>query len=407
MRSEGNPPMKSKLIFTMVLVLLATWLLPGCKLFTQEVSLPGTHWTLVSLNGHELLPDSAISAAFKAGELIPLYIFGRAGCNDYSSPVELDEERSDALHPTDVRVATDRSCLSPGLLEQEGEYLAALRSGRTYEISRSRLAMKNQAGQVVLEFRIDTPSQVDALAGTRWNLETLNGHALIPGRSITIAFEEGGPYRISGSAGCNTYRWFTIELANGQIIWLILPNIGGTVTEDYCVGPVEGVMEQEREYLETLRNVTTYKVSDGRLELKNQAGEVVLVFREEPKSVNAPVLNNVWLLETLNGQAVIPGSQITATFEEEFLKSRLKVSGNAGCNAYAYMIELEQEPLAISTRIPDARGYRYAIECAGLMEQEEAYIAALLSVASYEVSVERLELKNQAGEVVLVFRSGE
>lgn len=270
--------MRSKTFAALVLVLLGAWLLPGCKLFTEEVSLPGTYWTLVSLNGHELLPDSVISAAFKTSDMIPIYLFGRAGCNDYSSPVELDEERSGALHIPDVKAATVRSC-HPDLLEQENEYLAALRNVRAYEISKSRVAMKNQGGQVVLEFRIDTPSQVDALAGTRWNLETLNGHALIPGRSITIAFEEGGPYRISGSAGCNTYRWFTIELANGQIIWLILPNIGGMVTEDYCVGPVEGVMEQEREYLETLRNVTTYKVSDSRLELKNQAGEVVLVFR--------------------------------------------------------------------------------------------------------------------------------
>jgi heat shock protein HslJ len=398
--------MKSKIIVTMVVVILGAWLLPGCKLFTQDISLPGTYWTLEALNSHDLLPDSAISAGFKAGEAIPLYIFGRAGCNDYSSPVELDEERSGTLHPTDVRVATNRSCLSPGLLDQEGEYLAALRSVRAYEISKSRLAMKNQAGQVVLEFRRDTPSEVDALAGTRWNLETLNGHAMISDSRITATFSENGPGGMGGSAGCNSYGML-FELVDSQIVRLRFLNIVGLVTDDYCVGPVEGVMEQEREYLETLRSVMTYEISDGRLELKNQAGEVVLVFREEPKSVNAPVLNNVWLLETLNGLAVIQDSQITATFNEEFLKSRLKVSGSAGCNTYAYMIELEQEPLAISTRIPDARGYRYAIECAGLMEQEEAYIATLLSVASYEVSDHRLELKNQTGEVVLVFRSGE
>jgi hypothetical protein len=41
------------------------------------------------------------------------------------------------------------------------------------------------------------------------------------------------------------------------------------------------------------------------------------------------------------------------------------------------------------------------------MEQEEEYIATLLSVASYKVSDGRLELENQAGEVVLVFVSGE
>jgi heat shock protein HslJ len=399
--------MRSKIIATMVVVILGAWLLPGCKLFTEEVSLPGSYWTLVSLNSHELLPDSIISVAFKTSELIPIYLFGRMGCNDYSSPVELDEERSGALHPTDVRVATNRSCLSPGLLEQEGEYLAALRSIRAYEISRSRLAMKNQAGQVVLEFRRDTVGGDDTLPGTRWNLETLNGHALIPNRAIWVAIVEGGTgFFLSGHAGCNTYGSH-VELVDGQIIRLSLPDIVGVVTDAACIE--HDLMEQERKYLDALYGITAYEISDGRLELKNQAGEVVLVFHKDPKSIDPALLNKVWLLETLNDQPVIPDSRIIAAFDEELFFRRLKVSGNAGCNAYAYVIELRQEPLAFSTRVPDARGYGYApfSECAGLMEQEEEYIAALLSVASYEVSDERLELENQAGEVVLVFVSGE
>jgi heat shock protein HslJ len=270
--------MKSKILATLVLVLLGAWLLPGCKLFTEEVSLPGTYWTLVSLNGHDLIPDSAISAAFKTGEAIPLYVFGRTGCNDYSSPVELDEEHGNALQLTDVIGATGRSCLPPDLLKQESEYLSALRSARAYEVSRSRLAMENQAGQVVLEFRRDTPSEVDALAGTRWNLETLNGHAMISDSRITATFSENGPGGMGGSAGCNSYGML-FELVDSQIVRLRFLNIVGLVTDDYCVGPVEGVMEQEREYLETLRSVMTYEISDGRLKLKNQAGEVLLVFR--------------------------------------------------------------------------------------------------------------------------------
>jgi heat shock protein HslJ len=311
-------------------------------------------------------------------------------------------------------VATNRSCLSPGLLEQEGEYLVALRSIRAYEISKSRLAMKNQAGQVVLEFRRETPSEVDALAGTRWLLETLNGHALIPDSRITLTFGENGPGGMGGSAGCNSYGML-FELVDSRIVRLRFLNIVGLVTDLLCLRQDlmadEDLMEQEREYLATLDSVMTYEISDGRLELKNQAGEVVLVFHKDPESIDPALLDRSWLLETLNGRAVIPDSQITATFDEALVLRgyQWKTSGNAGCNKYAYLIELEQEPLAFSTRIPDARGYGYApfIECAGLMEQEEEYIATLLSVASYEVSDDRLELKNQAGEVVLVFRSGE
>jgi heat shock protein HslJ len=394
--------MKSKTFATMVVVILGAWLLPGCKLFTEEVPLPGTYWTLVALNSHELLPGSAITAAFKESEWITLYIFGTMGCNDYSSHVELDEEHSDALQLTRVGAATDRSC-HPDLLEQEGEYLAALRNVRAYEISRNRLAMKNQPSQVVLEFRRDTVEGDDTLPGTRWNLETLNGHALIPDSRITANISEKAPGGIGGIAGCNSYG-LLVELVDDQVVHLKYLDILAIVTDLGCA-PKE-LMVQEREYLETLRSVTTYKVSDDRLELKNQAGEVVLVFHQDPTEIDLALLGRSWRLETLKGQALIPNSRITATFSETNVVSRFYVHGNAGCNPYSFPLELEKNQITHLTPSQDA-GYRRISECAGLMEQEEEYIAALLSVASYEVSYERLELKNQAGEAVLVFRSGE
>jgi heat shock protein HslJ len=341
--------MRSKIIATMVVVILGAWLLPGCKLFTEEVPLPGTYWTLVSLNGHGLLPDSPISAGFKAGETIPLYIFGRMGCNDYSSHVELDEEHSDALQLTRVGAATNRSC-HPDLLEQEGEYLATVRSVRAYEISRNRLEMKNQAGQVVLEFRRVTPSEDDALPGTRWLLETLNGHVLIPDSRITANISEKAPGGIGGKSGCNSYGLLA-ELVDGQVVHLKYLDIVAITSDLGCV--TTELAEQERDYLDTLYSIMSYEISDGRLELKNQAGEVVLVFHKDPKEIDLALLGrNSWRLETLKGQALIPNSLITVTFRERMREDLFDVSGNAGCNGYSFVVELEKDQITYSNQVP-------------------------------------------------------
>lgn len=52
---------------------------------------------------------------------------------------------------------------------------------------------------------------------------------------------------------------------------------GGLVTEQLCLSP-EGIMLQEKEYLMALESVGTYTLSEGRLEMKDADGEVVLVF---------------------------------------------------------------------------------------------------------------------------------
>jgi heat shock protein HslJ len=266
--------MKSKILATMVVVILGAWLLPGCKLFTQDVSLPGTYWTLVALNSHELLPDSAISVAFKTSEMIPIYLFGRMGCNDYSSPVELDKEHSRAIHIISVWSTSSRLC-APNLLEQEREYLEALRSTQAYAVAGERLRMKDQDGNVVLEFQRSAIIEDVTLKGTHWSLERLDGHKLVAESYISLIFEEGESL-LSGKAGCNQY-FVATELINGQIIRVGV-GAGGMITNLLCLEP-EGVMEQEKEYLTTLRSAMTYEVSDSQLELKNQAGEVVLVFR--------------------------------------------------------------------------------------------------------------------------------
>ena len=75
---------------------------------------------------------------------------------------------------------------------------------------------------------------------------------------------------VEGSAGCNSYSG-SYEVKDSQL------SIPGPIaaTEMYCMEP-EGVMEQERQYLEILQAAKSYSVEDGELQIN--CGDQVLIY---------------------------------------------------------------------------------------------------------------------------------
>ncbi len=78
---------------------------------------------------------------------------------------------------------------------------------------------------------------------------------------------------VEGSAGCNSYSG-SYEVKDSQL------SIPGPIaaTEMYCMEP-EGVMEQERQYLEILQAAKSYSVEDGELQIN--CGGPVLIYTAE------------------------------------------------------------------------------------------------------------------------------
>ncbi|MBA7614690.1 hypothetical protein ES703_21959 [subsurface metagenome] len=78
---------------------------------------------------------------------------------------------------------------------------------------------------------------------------------------------------VEGSAGCNSYSG-SYEVKDSQL------SIPGPIaaTEMYCMEP-EGVMEQERQYLEILQAAKSYSVEDGELQI-NCGGQVLIYTTE-------------------------------------------------------------------------------------------------------------------------------
>jgi heat shock protein HslJ len=103
-----------------------------------------------------------------------------------------------------------------------------------------------------------------------------------------------------------------------------------------------------------------------------------------------------WSLVTLAGKPPLAGTEPSAEFTAD------EMSGSAGCNHYFGTYEVSGSDFAIGTV---ASTEMWCMDPEGVMDQEQAFLAALASVASYRLDGERLELLDAKGSVILAFES--
>ena len=96
--------------------------------------------------------------------------------------------------------------------------------------------------------------------------------------------------------------------------------------------------------------------------------------------------------ETVN---VLPRSITTALFQAN------QVSGIAGCNNYSASYQATRNKLSFG---PVATTRKVCNTPVGIMQQENAFLAALDSTVSYKLSRNALELIDSRGNTLLTFR---
>jgi heat shock protein HslJ len=101
-----------------------------------------------------------------------------------------------------------------------------------------------------------------------------------------------------------------------------------------------------------------------------------------------------WLLVTLAGKPPLEGTEPSAEFAAD------QISGSTGCNHYFGPYTAKGSVITIGDV---ARTEIGCVDPEGVMDQEQAFLAALASVASYRLGDERLELMDAAGSVILAF----
>lgn len=118
--------------------------------------------------------------------------------------------------------------------------------------------------------------------------------------------------------------------------------------------------------------------------------------QDSPLSLPPPVSldGTGWLLETLPGQVLIPGRQVTLNFAQD------SFSGNDGCNQYSGSYTLDGNKLTVGENIATTlMGCEQAV-----IEQASAYLAVLTQASNYQVSGAQLMLLDAQGETLATFR---
>jgi heat shock protein HslJ len=100
-----------------------------------------------------------------------------------------------------------------------------------------------------------------------------------------------------------------------------------------------------------------------------------------------------WVLTALSGNAPIANSNITLKFAEG------SASGSAGCNQYRSTYTTDGSKLELGMIAATKR----ACLAAEMNTQETAYLDALTKTAAYEISANRLTLRDAANNVLLAY----
>lgn len=330
--------------------------------------LDGTEWVLTSLNDNKPIPGTRITLTFSEG-----ITTGFAGCNWYGTMI------------------TEQLCGEPeGIMEQEEEYIEALREAVTYRTIDNRLEIDNAEGKTILTFTAieELPMNPEDLVGTQWQLITMDGNVPAESSTITIAFSEDGG--IEGDAGCRNY--YGSYEASGDDIRFPSYGMKGISCQTSALSIQEG------KYTDHLTTATNYRLVEEELEISTASGGVLIFALMHEKKPIDPLLNGTeWVLTSLDGNTLLKNTRITLSFLDG------SAGGIAGCNNYGGRYTIADEGILT---IPEI--WNTEVGCMkpkGILQQEERYLGILYNVKSYTFEEDRLTLMAEDGRT-LVYKSG-
>jgi heat shock protein HslJ len=224
------------------------------------------------------------------------------------------------------------------------------------------------------------------LTGIDWQLDGYDG----PGGDVTVPAAPAAPATLvfdpkgtlKGSTGCNQFSGtYTVD---GSDLAIEL----GAVTQAACANAV--LTAQETAILERLPRTATFTVDAERLTLTGADDAPLLTY--EPGL--ADLADTSWKVTGVNNGA---GAVVTSA-ETENLTAVFgpdgAFSGNGGCNQLAATYETDADGLTIEGVTSTKRACEPAVDA-----MEAQYITALEKVTTYEISGNRLTLRDDAGSM--------
>ncbi|MGR9114850.1 MAG: META domain-containing protein [Gammaproteobacteria bacterium] len=195
--------------------------------------------------------------------------------------------------------------------------------------------------------------------------------------------------KLSGHSGCNNY-FGGYQTTQTRLLSLTGP-ISSTLRS--CDSQLN---EQEHNYLKLLAKATRYRLDHGNLVLLDSDQNPVLKFK--PKKALASLVGTKWRAVGINnGQGGVVNDNNTHLSTAQFEDGEIK--GNAGCNQFSASYTEHGRQIMIGP----ARTTRKACSEEGIMEQENQFLDALGRVSYYEITAERLSLRDQKGVLWVSF----
>ena len=328
----------------------------------------------------DVLPETEVTAVFgEDGSLS-----GSSGCNSYNTSYTVDGNN---ITISEMIAATMMMCPEP-IMQQEMAYLANLATATTYEIVGDTLTLFDADGNPIDVFIAQQPT---SLTNTNWEVTRYNNGkggvtSVIIDTKITAVFSEDG--MVSGNASCNTYN-APYEVDGSKI------TIGiGMTTMMACPG--DGVMEQETAYLAALTTAATYSIQGDVLELRTADGALAVSYvAVEPVGLTA----TPWQTTSYNngrGGAVSPiiGTELTIEFMDDG-----NITGSSGCNRYFGPYVVDGESIQMG---PFGTTRAFCPEPEGVMEQEQEFLTALQSAATFSIRDDKLDLRTAEGSIAVI-----
>jgi len=234
---------------------------------------------------------------------------------------------------------------------------------------------------ITLAFAAIPPAALAAmppsLDGTAW---VLDGND-----AVSLQFEQG---RVSGSDGCNRFNGPYVSRGASLTIGPPL-----AATRMACPPPLQ---QQAARFNQALAATRFFRREGAQLRLLAADGSVRATLVSQSRS-----LDGRWQVSAYNnGRQAVVSPLLGTELDLSFLEGG-RIGGNSGCNRYSATVQLDGSKVAITAPLSTRR---LCIAPAGVMEQEQQFLAALSSVATLRQEVQRLELRRADGALALILR---
>lgn len=210
--------------------------------------------------------------------------------------------------------------------------------------------------------------------------------ALVPESHMDITFEG---VSASGSSGCNNFSGeYTLD-ANS----ITIGPLNSTLMA--CDDPL---MEQETHFLAAISSAAEWHVAGDTLTLYDADGDDVAVFEADM----SPLTGHAWMCTGYNnGQGGVVSLAADTTMTIEFSEND-EANGSSGCNTFSAEYAVDDEDAMSFEQIAVTEMYCASPE--GIMEQEERFLDALTTVATYEIRGDSLTLRTADGAAAATFK---